>query len=129
MKRSLSSLQVRALASSIVEAATIAEAEEIIEECKKTIEKREAENQVKISEFAKTVLPGLGCYYVHGTDWCEYRFSKKECLVMWNWPTRYFRTPIPSCSAGHANDEECLAICPEFTLEMHTKIVEFIKSL
>lgn len=128
MKRSLSSLQVRSLATTIVEHATRAEAEELIKACNEVIAKRKRDFNTAVQGYAADLLPLL--HYVDvinefGVCGITYVFLDKGGI--WNWYDGY-ATPRTTSINAYALGKEGALPCPEFTLETHTKIMQFIKS-
>lgn len=131
MKGSLSSLRVLALAETILDHATIAEAEQLIEACKGAIDGRKRKRHSDLHAFAISLIPELVYVSVlqeFGLTAIEYCFlaTNRGNWTWWSSDT----TPITASASAerivNANPDGWKGISPTFTLETHMKIMEYI---
>jgi len=126
MKRSLSKLQVLALAINVIEHVSIAEAEHLIERCNNRIKLCKAEPLEKLREYALQLIPNLQYLYASTETFSAdiiicYTFAHIQ--VHWfgqsTKPTLYI--------VRDENNIELAIECP-VSLETHRKCVDFFKS-
>jgi len=128
MKRSLSSLQVRSLAATIVDHATRAEAEELIKDCNEVIAKRKRAFDTAVQEYAAGLLPSLHHVdVINEFNWRGILYFFRNRGGLWRWFDDFDRPEAASIDAEVLTERGALP-CPEFTLETHNKIRQFIKS-